>query len=369
MNNQPTNRAAATAAGRGRGRNADPGRGRGRNSYNSNSTGRGGGRGGRQTPTTTAGGRTAQNTTAAGRSASREDRKSLRREKQAASVAKKATEEDRYFRQCQQEARKKKPASNNNAKDSTDQIREAELFGKQIVKGINFEKYNDIHVEVKLPSANAKAKEGQKEVVPLMEHFANLKELLVSPQLQTNIQLMKYSHPTPIQKHAIPMAMAGEDLMCCAQTGSGKTCAFLLPVVAQMVKQQNNMSNNSSNSEPTNHNFDKNHLEPARPKCVVLAPTRELASQIELEAQKLTHAMPTIQPVVVYGGANIKGQLKELADATSSPQNELIVVATPGRLTDFVDRNLVSLEQVQFLVLDEADRYVNNNMCIHIWNC
>jgi ATP-dependent RNA helicase DDX3X len=84
-------------------------------------------------------------------------------------------------------------------------------------------------------------------------------------------------------------------------------------------------------------------------------PTRELASQIELEAEKLTHGISTIQPVVVYGGANAKAQLKELAIASGSG-NDLIVVATPGRLTDFVDRNLVCLSDVKYLVLDEADR-------------
>jgi superfamily II DNA/RNA helicase len=97
-------------------------------------------------------------------------------------------------------------------------------------------------------------------------------------------------------------------------------------------------------------------LEPAKPIGIILAPTRELAMQIELESEKLTHAMPSLQPVVVYGGANAKAQLKELAFAASNDDNHLIVVATPGRLTDFVDRNLVSLSNVQYLVLDEADR-------------
>ena len=80
-----------------------------------------------------------------------------------------------------------------------------------MVKGINFEKYNEIKVEVKVP--------GNKEVGSPMEDFSNLKHL--TPELKKNIELMKYSQPTPIQKNAIPQAMAGEDLMCCAQTGSG----------------------------------------------------------------------------------------------------------------------------------------------------
>lgn len=89
-----------------------------------------------------------------------------------------------------------------------------------------------------------------------------------------------------------------------------------------------------------------------------MAPTRELASQIELEAQKLTHKIPSVRPVCVYGGANARPQLRNLAFGSSS-SNSLIVVATPGRLTDFVDRSIVSLDSVQFLVLDECDRMLD----------
>jgi hypothetical protein len=130
---------------------------------------------------------------------------------------KKAKEEDDYFRNCQREARSK----NNKkvgSKDDTSPAREEELFGKQIVKGINFEKYNEIKVEVKVPTDDTS--NNGKQAVSAMEDFANLPHL--NSQLKRNIQLMKYTHPTPIQKWAIPFAMSGEDLMSCAQTGSGK---------------------------------------------------------------------------------------------------------------------------------------------------
>lgn len=263
---------------------------------------------------------------------------------------KKAQDEDTYFRSCQKEASNGKHLDN--WKDSTSKKRETELFGKQIVKGINFDKYNDIQVQVKLPESQNGGE------VKLMEDFSKLEHL--TAQLQQNIHSMKYTSPTPIQKNAIPYAMAGHDLMCCAQTGSGKTCSFLLPVIASLVgRQQANTS--TSTSTNTNGGNNSNSLEPAKPKCVVLAPTRELAIQIQLESEKLTHAIPSIQPVVVYGGANARGQLKELAYASAHAAHntnvvDLLVVATPGRLTDFVDRNLVSLSDVQYLVLDEADR-------------
>jgi len=276
---------------------------------------------------------------------SSEDRKKGRRQKQLDTMQKKAQEEDAYFRSCKNSAQKQQysdASKANQINDNNGKARETELFGKQIVKGINFDKYNDIHVEVKLPAGSNSTKAPE-----IMEDFSQLQHL--TPQLKENIQKMKYTHPTPIQKNAIPQAMAGQDLMCCAQTGSGKTCAFLLPVVAALVGQSKTKGVNKNND-------NSNGLEPAKPKCIVLAPTRELASQIELEAQKLTYGIPSVQPVVVYGGANPKAQLKELATASGNPNVNMIVVATPGRLTDFVDRNLVSLNDVQFLILDEADR-------------
>ena len=269
---------------------------------------------------------------------SKVDRKLGKRQKQLATMQKKAQEEDAYFRQCQKEAQKQ---SYSNSKKQVNKAREEEMFGKQIVKGINFGKYDAIQVEVKLPPTAA-----SNTTPAAMDDFSKLPHL--TPQLKKNIEMMKYTQPTPIQKNAIPLAMNGEDLMCCAQTGSGKTCAFLLPVVAALAGQQaKNGGNNKQN---------KSGLEPAKPKCIVLAPTRELASQIELEAEKLTYGLPSVHPVVVYGGATPRPQLKELARASGNPNIHMIVVATPGRLTDFVDRNIVDLSEVQYLILDEADR-------------
>lgn len=325
-----------------RGRSGGRGRGRG---------GRGGGGNNNNNNNNNDGGRPQNN------KLNKQDRKAFRRQKQLDTMAKKAQAEDDYFRECQREAQKQskdgKRKGSTAKKDDTNKEREAELFAQQIVKGINFDKYNDIKVEVKVgKNANANVK--------TMDDFSNLQHLDV--QLMKNIRLMKYTHPTPIQKNAIPLAMDGEDLMCCAQTGSGKTCAFLLPVVAATVRQQQQKQNEKNVSNDNNNNT----MEPAKPVCVVLAPTRELASQIELEAQKLTHAIPSVQPVCVYGGANARPQLKELAVASGS-HNDLVVVATPGRLTDFVDRNLISLCDVRFLVLDEADRMVRLTLDKQTW--
>ena len=136
---------------------------------------------------------------------------------------------------------------------------------------------------------------------------------------------MRYQHPTPIQSHAVPVALAGSDLMCCAQTGSGKTCAFLLPVVSSLAAGRSRQQQFQGIA--------------SCPAALVLAPTRELALQIEVEAQKLTNRSPIISGVV-YGGASARGQLTRLAQGVD------ILCATPGRLQEFVDRGVVGLSKV-----------------------
>lgn len=257
----------------------------------------------------------------------KKEKKQSKREKQLASMKRKADEEDRYFRQCRLEASVKKNKANNNMSTAT----EEELFGKQGAQGINFGKYSEIKVEVR--------RAGEKSKSSGFENFDDL-SLDVNNKLLANIRRMHYSSPTPIQKHSIPLALEGDDLMCTAQTGSGKTCAFLLPIVSQLISNTTGAGSVLKNKGA------------ASPRCVVMAPTRELAIQIELEAQKLCFDT-SIRTVTVYGGANARAQLKNLAYGCD------ICVATPGRLTDFVDRNLVSLSDVQFLVLDEADRMLD----------
>ncbi|KAL7527370.1 hypothetical protein ACHAXR_001918 [Thalassiosira sp. AJA248-18] len=244
------------------------------------------------------------------------------------------------------------------------------LFGKQGSQGINFQKYDDIKVEVK-PGAVAQSKNhsssnknnknddaNNKAITSMV--FSDFDELKLSPTMRNNIKLMKYTRSTPIQRHSIPLGMAGHDLMCCAQTGSGKTCAFLLPVVADLANTQNqkksrNNNNNNGGKEDGSNNNGRYIHEPIKPKCIVLAPTRELASQIELEAEKLCFQHPDLTPVAVYGGASQRNQIRQLAFAGDNA----IIVATPGRLTDFVDRNLISLRNVKYLILDEADRMLD----------
>lgn len=160
----------------------------------------------------------------------------------------------------------------------------------------------------------------------------------IGPQLLKNLVLTKFTKPTPVQKYSIPIGLGGGDMMACAQTGSGKTAGFLFPVIAVMLK---------TGSTPMPEGMKSSRG--AYISALILAPTRELATQIFDEAQKFCYCTG-IRPVVVYGGANIQLQQREL-DAGAD-----ILVATPGRLVDLIERGRIKLDIVKFLVLDEADR-------------
>jgi len=151
-----------------------------------------------------------------------------------------------------------------------------------------------------------------------------------------NLDLMKLPSPTPIQSYAMPAIMAGHNILASAQTGSGKTAAFLTPTISRMCQQ--------GPSELFKNDTSRDVL----PLVLVLSPTRELCNQIFAEAQKLTYRS-NIRPYVCYGGTNITQNINELRKGTE------LLVATPGRLKDLVDRGVVSLRCIQTLILDEAD--------------
>lgn len=168
--------------------------------------------------------------------------------------------------------------------------------------------------------------------------MANFDDCEVHPCLLANIKRLKYSKPTPIQKFSIPVSLQRRDLMACAQTGSGKTAAYLFPMVAKMM----------NDGPPTGGN----DFRAAYPVGLIMAPTRELSVQIYEEALKFTYRSG-IRVVVVYGGTDPKIQSKELERGAD------IIVATPGRLIDFTSRGRIGLNCVKYLVLDEADRMLD----------
>jgi ATP-dependent RNA helicase DDX3X len=205
---------------------------------------------------------------------------------------------------------------------------EENLFKSHINTGINFEKYDQIPVETFGDNVPQPVQSFQDSHLP--------------PSLLKNISMAGYEKPTPVQKYSIPIVgMAQRDLMACAQTGSGKTGAFLFPVISRLLKEE------KLNPKQTNTGVI------AYPSVLVLAPTRELATQIYDEARKFIYRTG-LRAVVVYGGADIRWQLRQLE---MSPCD--ILVATPGRLVDIYDRGNISLECVKFLILDEADRMLD----------
>jgi len=182
--------------------------------------------------------------------------------------------------------------------------------------------------------------ERQKGAVPKNNHRAVLNDArikesmnfsqlgLAAAQVRT-CESLQYEQPTPIQQKAIPIVLSGKDLIGCAQTGTGKTAAFLLPIIQRI-------------------------SESARPgiRVLVLAPTRELALQIDKNYGEL-NSVNANRSVIAIGGANIRSQIAALRRGAT------VVIATPGRLLDLIERRTLNLSTVEILVLDEADRMLD----------
>ncbi|KAK5132263.1 DEAD-box ATP-dependent RNA helicase [Meristemomyces frigidus] len=212
---------------------------------------------------------------------------------------------------------------------------ERELFGvlndpSKTQSGINFANYDDIPVEAS----------GQGVPEPVIS-FTNPP---LDDHLIQNIEMAGYKVPTPVQKYSIPIVMGGRDLMACAQTGSGKTGGFLFPILSQAFQ------NGPSANAPQQGGFQRQRK--AMPTSLILAPTRELVSQIYEEARKFAYRS-WVRPCVVYGGADIGSQLRSMERGCD------LLVATPGRLVDLIERGRISLANIKYLVLDEADRMLD----------
>jgi superfamily II DNA/RNA helicase len=161
-------------------------------------------------------------------------------------------------------------------------------------------------------------------------------DLKLAPEILKALTESGYTTPTPIQAQAIPLVLEGSDLMAGAQTGTGKTAAFALPMLQKLLPDA------SSSASPARH--------PVR--ALILVPTRELAIQVE-ESVKTYAKHTKLRSLVVFGGVDIKTQTPTLKRGVE------ILVATPGRLLDHIEMKSVQLNQVQVLVLDEADRMLD----------
>ena len=165
---------------------------------------------------------------------------------------------------------------------------------------------------------------------------ASFSNLGLSPNLARAVAEMGYENMTPIQAQAIPVVLTGRDVMGAAQTGTGKTAAFSLPLLERLLKHEN------SSTSPARH--------PVR--ALVLLPTRELADQVAQQV-KLYAKYTQLRSTVVFGGIDMKPQTLELKKGVE------VLVATPGRLLDHIEAKNAVLNQVEYVVLDEADRMLD----------
>ncbi len=158
------------------------------------------------------------------------------------------------------------------------------------------------------------------------------KEIGLIPELLTNIEQQGYKTPSPIQQQAIPHILQGKDLMGAAQTGTGKTAGFTLPILQRLVKGD--------------------RAKPNSTRALILAPTRELAAQVGKSVEVYGKSLH-LSSMVVFGGVKINPQMMRLRKGID------ILIATPGRLLDLHEKNAVKFDQLEILVLDEADRMLD----------
>jgi ATP-dependent RNA helicase RhlE len=155
-------------------------------------------------------------------------------------------------------------------------------------------------------------------------------QFTLSPALQARLDANKFVTPTPVQAQAIPPALEGRDVLATAQTGTGKTLSFLIPIIEMLLKTP-----------------ERNAAQ-----ALILLPTRELAMQVET-------AFKTIRPSNLMTVALVVGGMQERAQLDAIRRGARLIVSTPGRLEDYIKRKLVRLDQVKILVLDEVDRMLD----------
>jgi len=163
--------------------------------------------------------------------------------------------------------------------------------------------------------------------------MTTFKELQLIEPIQKALEAQGYENPTPIQQQAIPHVLQGKDLFGCAQTGTGKTAAFAIPILQQLALRETEKGKRKIST-------------------LILTPTRELATQIEENFQEYGKNLD-LRTAVIFGGVNQNNQVKRLQNGVD------ILVATPGRLLDLISQKYINLAHIEIFVLDEADRMLD----------
>ncbi|KIH91517.1 ATP-dependent RNA helicase [Sporothrix brasiliensis 5110] len=219
---------------------------------------------------------------------------------------------------------------------------ERELFGdpeKRSGSGIDFSTLAEIKV----------TQEGETRISP----FYDFDKAGLHPAMRRNVELAGYKVPTPIQMYCLPAIINGHDVMGIAQTGSGKTAAYLIPILNHLMGKAKKLA--AARPNPATYRPGLDAPARAEPLVVIVAPSRELGIQIFNEARKFCYRT-MLRPCVIYGGGPIRGQLEQLSRGCD------VLIATPGRLIDIMNRpNHLSLRRVKFMVLDEADEMLQDD--------
>ena len=191
----------------------------------------------------------------------------------------------------------------------------------------------DIHMRGNVATTGGSKENARVIVNPLR----SWNECPMHPKLREAINEMGYKHPSPIQRAALPMGMAGRDMIGIAETGSGKTAAFLIPLLNHVLMQSPEVRARCAENGPL---------------ALVMAPTRELAQQIDEECRKISRFC-AIKSLAVVGGTNMAEQGVKMREGCE------VIIGTPGRLIDCISTSILVLNQCNYVVLDEADRMID----------
>ncbi|KZF20464.1 DEAD/DEAH box RNA helicase [Xylona heveae TC161] len=216
---------------------------------------------------------------------------------------------------------------------------EKQLFQDENIMRIGNDILNIQEIEV--------TQEGEMRIRPVRK----FEDAGLHPIMLQNVSLCRYEAPTPIQAYCLPAILKGQDVIACAQTGSGKTAAFLIPTLSKLMGKAKRLAAPRPNVAA---GFDpRTDAVRAEPLILVVAPSRELATQIFDEARRLCYRS-MLRPCVVYGGGPVHEQRIELQKGCD------VLIATPGRLCDFMEKpHILSLRRVRYTIIDEADEMLN----------
>ncbi|KAI1203471.1 P-loop containing nucleoside triphosphate hydrolase protein [Nemania serpens] len=217
---------------------------------------------------------------------------------------------------------------------------EFDLFGDPGTRdpqGIDFRKIEQIHV----------TQEGLERIQPI----SSFQNAGLHPAMLRNVELCGYKTPTPIQRYCIPAIKMGFDLLAIAQTGSGKTAAYLIPILNHLMGKAKKLAA----YRPSPQDADKGMRVRAEPLVVIVVPSRELAVQIFNEARKFCYRT-MLRPCVVYGGGPLRAQIENVQRGCD------VLIGSPGRLIDLMERgDVLSFRKVKYMVIDEADEMLHTD--------